>query len=75
MVNRKWCTRNEIYLLFDLFKAFDKTERIHKSEFFSEKTFLSFTRAQHSELPFNISIMPGHEYASIMEKMSIFCNP
>ena len=45
MVNR--CSRKEQSILFELFKAFDKIERGHKSDFFlSKKTFSSMHAQQ-----------------------------
>ena len=48
----------EQFLLFDLYKSFDKIKSSHKSEFFSSKRLIFlYAGATCSELPSNISTM------------------
>ena len=42
------CERNALYLLFDLFKAFDYIDNSHKSGIYTRKDPISFMRAQHA---------------------------
>ena len=48
------CARKEQFMLFDLFKAFDKFERSHKSDIFYPKRFIIFFICAHNIMSYHL---------------------